>query len=92
MSDERAYHLRELHADLGIVQAGGLEGRAWVQAVALLEHDLEVHVAALLDAQPPRAPGDDFAAHVAAALAALEDDRIADAAAAIRAAYELATP
>jgi hypothetical protein len=90
MSDELAYHARELQADLRIVEAGGGDDRAWVQAAALLEHDLEVHVAALIDATPLPAPGADFRAHVAAALAALHDDRVVDAAAAIAAAHVIA--
>lgn len=51
---EFAYHLRELHADLGLVR-GDFEMaassnddrsvlRAWTGAWALLEHDLEVHL------------------------------------------------
>ena len=54
LDDELIYHLRELRADLGLVRldietaaAGGADRsvvQAWVQAEALLDHDLEVHV------------------------------------------------
>jgi len=51
---ELAYHLRELHADLGLIRSD-LETaalpnvdrstpRAWTGAWAMLEHDLEVHL------------------------------------------------
>jgi hypothetical protein len=55
--EELAYHVRELRTDLGLVRAAlehGTESdarsvrRAWVQAAALLEHDLDVHVAQAL--------------------------------------------
>ncbi|HEY0480728.1 MAG TPA: hypothetical protein VGD37_24610 [Kofleriaceae bacterium] len=51
---EFAYHLRELHADLGLIRrdfetaASSTDDRsvlhAWTGAWALLEHDLEVHL------------------------------------------------
>jgi hypothetical protein len=51
---ELAYHLRELHADLGLIrrdlETAALPNvdravpRAWTGAWALLEHDLEVHL------------------------------------------------
>jgi hypothetical protein len=101
MSDELAYHARELRADLRIVTSAQTEGRAWIHVAALLEHDLEVHVAgalALLGHPPPaRAPAAGFHEHVADALAALGDARVpeaarfAEAAAAIAAAHEVAT-
>lgn len=69
LDDELSYHLRELHADLTLIRAD-LEtvtspdvdrsvARAWIQAEALLEHDLEVHFPrafALLDSTMPPPP------------------------------------
>jgi hypothetical protein len=56
---ELAYHLRELHADLGLIrtdlETAALPNidrsvpRAWTGAWALLEHDLEVHLPRALD-------------------------------------------
>lgn len=99
MTDELAYHVRELRADLRLIQAeieqlraGRAEPlRAWTQAQALLDHDLEVHLPGALalmhTSMPPPAPADhsdDDAAvvsrHVGAALAALGDGPIPDAA------------
>lgn len=52
--EEFAYHLRELHADLGLIRSDFETAassnvdrsvlRAWTGAWALLEHDLEVHL------------------------------------------------
>ena len=86
--DELGYHLRELRADLGLVQRDldtiAAEGaqtagrRALIQAWALLEHDLDVHVARLLaltgaagaGTSTPRAGDDDADPRAAAVTAA----------------------
>jgi 3-mercaptopyruvate sulfurtransferase SseA len=64
--DELAYHVQELRADLGLIRDNlnaavahvddRVALRAWVQAEALLEHDLEVHVPQALTLLDTAAP------------------------------------